>query len=286
MKKLKINENIKSIETNLNNYNLSKITTINNYDVYGIYNKITKCTKYFYFDKENKHVLIGSEKILIKSDKNILNTTNIIKNINYINNAIPCKIPIDLNKAKEYIDKINEIIKIKCPNLYINLDYIYNMSGYLVQYTLDPNYLLLCLFNKDKGCISSIELLIKIAYFNSYSISSKTNSNFENKKYNKLLRCIIILLMPLLGLDHLNSFAINPISAWLLITYYNATIPKIKDNNIFFKWIGKKEINKETLFEFFKDSGNVISLKIIPDEITLKNAEKNLYKIVNHEIIC
>ena len=65
---------------------------------------------------------------------------------------------------------------------------------------------------------------------NSLEISSETHPNLQGRKFNKLLRSVLILIASLITIDDkiniqtILSESINPISSWLLVKYYNAKI--------------------------------------------------------------
>jgi hypothetical protein len=73
-------------------------------------------------------------------------------------------------------------------------------------------------------CISTIELIILKS--GEISMNSKTNPLQEGKKYNKLLRNVLtIIATKITGVLYINSSAINPISAWLLLHLWTFKSP-------------------------------------------------------------
>jgi hypothetical protein len=86
-----------------------------------------------------------------------------------------------------------------------------------------PPDLLLCLNITKNGkihCISSISCKIKGGEM---EISSKTHRDYEGKKYNLLLRSAMILLAHhIRPITQIVSRAINPISAFSMVKYFNA----------------------------------------------------------------
>ena len=83
----------------------------------------------------------------------------------------------------------------------------------------------MCLYNGN-NCISSIELTYEGNGM--MAIDSKTREINRGKKYNKLLRSVIIIVSSLIichenKIIKIGSRAVNPISAWLLINYFNTT---------------------------------------------------------------
>lgn len=96
-----------------------------------------------------------------------------------------------------------------------------NVSFYEKNTTLPD--LLLCLNIRKNGkihCISSISCKIKGGEM---EISSKTHRDYEGKKYNLLLRSAMILLAyNIRPITKIVSRAINPISAFSMVKYFNA----------------------------------------------------------------
>jgi hypothetical protein len=131
-----------------------------------------------------------------------------------------CETEIDISGTEPKIKELNDLLTVKCGNLSLSLDYGYNMNGYVVSFSGSNRTLLLCLNHPEKGCISSIEV---ITDGSKLIINSKTKEEFEGKKYNKLLRAATIIIAPLLDCETLTSYAINPISTWLLMNSFNAT---------------------------------------------------------------
>jgi hypothetical protein len=148
---------------------------------------------------------------------------------------------LNLDKAKEELVKLNLSLQTKCRNLSLHLDYVYNhkQNSTLELYGLiDPYSLVLCLYN-DNHCISSITIEIEDVEI---TIDSNTHKKYEGKKYNILLRCILIIISKLLSgnIERIISMAINPASAHILIKHFGGIrlndIPEIavelSDKNI------------------------------------------------------
>ena len=76
----------------------------------------------------------------------------------------------------------------------------------------------------EGNCISSILLEYNR---NKITISSETYKVYESKKYNKLLRSTLLIIVTLLicnesdNITHIESVAINPISAWYFLNPTN-----------------------------------------------------------------
>jgi hypothetical protein len=154
------------------------------------------------------------------------------------------------------------------------------MNGEVETYTKELGTLLLCLNHSENGCISSIEIII--GDDEELIINSKTKSEFEGKKYNKLLRAATIIIAPYLDCSTLTSEAINPISTWLLMDSFNA-ITRDKELIEFLYYKGvlnsenpdqiiTKDIFTKELIQEFYDDGEKITLTI--DLKNPKNIEK------------
>ena len=154
---------------------------------------------------------------------------------------------------------------------------------------------MLCLYN-EHGCISSIELAINLTNTKipiSVHINSKTDALYENKKYNKLLRCVSLIIMRLISptITMLSSDTVNPISTYLLMKYFGG---RLIDKD-FFKWIANNNVvldpsNYRKLFneyyeyaEMYEGYGILVDIDI--NEETIKNAERLFIETVS-EISC
>jgi hypothetical protein len=207
---------------------------------------------------------------------------------------------LDFSGTLDKVAELNTILKKKCPNLSLHVDYIYNMvfPNDVVRTYNDAsilNYPVLCLYN-EHGCISSIELDIhttnkKIPI--SVSINSKTDALYENKKYNKLLRCVSLIIMRLISptITMLSSDTVNPTSTYLLMKYFGG---RLIDKD-FFKWIANNNVvldpsNYRKLFNEYYEyadmyEGYGILVDIDINEETIKNAERLFIETVS-EISC
>lgn len=304
-------------------FDLQQINIINKNIIYSI--TINGCI--YYFLGQNKKyllVLINDEYYMLKLDEShkdidmtlledikqqlpindVMKKRSLIKylrrtDILYFRYDV-CHKSLDLRRAQAKVLELTRILQTKCPNLSLHLDYIYNMhppnNRFVLWGTIYPNpYLLvLCLYN-EHGCISSISINLEDESIN---IGSVTDSKFEGKKYNKLLRCVIILISVLLPLhiSRIISGALNPISAYLLLTYFGGIIPPpaIESGNTnFFRFLETNSISitpetdyKELCKEFEKTNGEfelVVYIELTQENIA--NAERKFHAILD-EILC
>ena len=198
--------------------------------------------------------------------------------------------------ARKRIEDLNLMLQDKegCNDFTIELNYCHSINLEDIELAnddIEDEDLILCL-NNSKGCISHIIIKHDENDENTLVISSKTNSDYRNKKYNKLLRCVVIIISELLytNIEKIVSNAENPISAYLLITYFNGTI---LDSSIdFFKYLktNRIDINKvknyKLLFEKFKKhSGFNLDIKVDINPSNVQNAIAKFDEILN-EISC
>jgi len=195
--------------------------------------------------------------------------------------------------ARNTLINLNKILQQKCPNLNLQLEYLHNFQPpykRIATYSNNPNYLILALCNENK-CISSVEILLND--LDNIEINLRTDSDYEGKKYSKLLCSIIIIIANLLkkNIKNIKAFAINPTSAWLLIRYFNSTIP-IDDNLSFYNYLenNKIDINKITVdtikdYEIYTDNNFELYLSIPINDININNATQQ-YNEIMKEISC
>lgn len=122
--------------------------------------------------------------------------------------------------------ELNE--KMNCIDYRISIDYIFQMENnteinlYQFNDNATSTRLLLCIFNSNNACISSL-IIDYYEKIKSVVISSKTKIDYEGKKLNKLLRAICIIIANKLfpEIQYIKSDALNPISAYLMINVFN-----------------------------------------------------------------
>jgi hypothetical protein len=182
---------------------------------------------------------------------------------------------INIAKARKKIEEINAKLREKCDGkLYLDLDFLNNMTrkrSNIALYENSGTEIVLCLnyyfpsayeTRASVHCVSSIACKIN-KNAGELEISSKTNENYEGKKYNLLLRSVCFAVAPLItytkpgsitrsrssmrsnktmsnkrtkfisntnlvySVRSIVSYAINPISTFSLVKYFNAYNPDL-----------------------------------------------------------
>lgn len=144
---------------------------------------------------------------------------------------------INMPNVDIYIDELNIELQLKCKKLKLQFGFKNQLSGEITQYEDTDDFPLLCLYYNEK-CISSISLYYNYNNTNTIEILSRTHESYYNKKYNKLLRAITILICNKIYfcnslIKQIMSHPNSPISAWTLKNEYSIThnLDKIKENN-------------------------------------------------------
>lgn len=147
-------------------------------------------------------------------------------------------IQLDLKFTRGPLLTLNKKIKSICDNklelaIYDNVKTNEELqSASLYDDDSDPDFVICLNYKKDdtKNCISSISCKINKENF-SVEFSSKTEKIYEGKKYNVILRSVLIILCPYIkikiddtyhNISEIISRAINPISIYLLARYFHA----------------------------------------------------------------
>jgi len=237
--------------------NLTKINTINGRDIYRftlngcdhfVNNWLNK--SYVYINTEVPTILKLKETAKDLTDEDIARITSIIGTEDdipklrrldvYTHKLNPeCFQSLNLNLAQETIDELNRVIQVKCKGLTLTLDYVYDIKPPQGRLTFmvptNPTDLYLCL-NNSVGCISSINLDYDS---DSITINSSTSDECQRKNYNKLLRCVVMIIAPLLSANFktIKSFAVNTISAYSLIRYFDGFIPMTEVNAPYYEFL-------------------------------------------------
>ena len=200
----------------------------------------------------------------------------------------------DLTEAKKEIEILNLLLSEK--GLKLELDYFYELvkkNERFALYSFDnfvdgtpgmcKSDLTLCLYNSE-GCISSIIYNIQNQII---IISSRTTIGCEKKKYNKILRCVSIIISKKINqnIEFLMSKAVNPISVISFCNSFDFIINK-KNQEDLFEYMGLGEdvsvINSDNkpdkfnkkIEEFFKKDGygNIVELYIPLNEENINKA--------------
>lgn len=261
----------------------------------------------------------------------------------YDYNEVKTDYIVNIDGAILRLNELNRMLQSKCPSLEVRLNYFINQPGILSTFYTE-NLLTLCLYNQG-NCIASI--MCKLENYplfgmtdedfererpipNSFEISSETNISVQGRKFNKLLRAVLIiisnqitvtknpqirlepledvpppppsqsLLLPRLpppptmpissamrgpAIQHILSQAINPISAWLSINYYNAEIIEpafiqyIRDIEI--KQNRKIEKIPQSLIEAYMKDRRDINTKIDLTDVNINKAFEEFKLILN-----
>lgn len=242
-------------------------------------NYIDDANPYVVFKDMDKHfVIIGlpgsypDESTIKRCQAALVRRKTIgTKNVQLVKDAIlleSCAPEIDLSKAQTIIEELNEKLAKKCPELFIKLapyyDYLeplhrYGQYGHICIGCQYYNTLILALCNSEK-CISSIELLM--VHDGEIMMNSKTDSEEEGKKYNKLLRAVLSIVGEKIpGMRYLKSKAMNPVSAWLLLSYSGA---RIEEGDEFADYANGKKITKDLINSYYTP-GTYKEIKLLVD---------------------
>ncbi len=199
----------------------------------------------------------------------------------------------DISDAIDLLNNLNMSLQEKCVNLEIRIGMMTEMTGQLHVYSpKSKKSLVVCLYyNND--CISSIQLVIND---DGIEIRSFTDEMYSGKKYNTLLRCVLLILANKIKLNGepinmLYSSATNPISAHLLMKSFNL-MPSSRDYNSEFtyfmdnKYKGDKENINDVVNKFYeahprKDIPILFDI-FLTDELIDKSLEN--FKLLTGEI--
>ena len=306
-----------------NMFALEKINELNGDSLYRI--RINGCFHYFYGCNKNYVLtIINEEYYLLKLDESHQDLDgNLIRRmeeflpittmrqkyalIAFLNDVDAdilyfrhreCPPHVDLTNAKTALVQWNQLLQTKCPNARLALDYVYDLrppANRLVSYRSDPSSLILCLYT-ERGCVSSIMITMEADMI---MIDSATDPPFSGRKYNKLLRCTVVLLSLLLSprLQRVTSHAIHPISAYVLLRYFDGIVSPVEENSDFFDWVNEKQITMDSTTDVrplldryqqsCKQSGRcfelMVHIELTPD--LLDKAERAFHQILE-EVVC
>jgi hypothetical protein len=190
-------------------------------------------------------------------------------------NQKECFKPFDLSKAKEKLLELSSELSSELNGYSISLDYIYNFesSNSVSAYNNAPEEtsLLLCM-NVSTNCVSSIDLWIQE---DTITILSGTSEHHLKRGYNKLLRCVVFILAPLIGetpfITKIISDALNPISAYSLLRYFDGKILSAETGILRQNTFTEFEEN----FDSFMESHDKLTIECpVNEETVRKNIEQ------------
>ena len=185
------------------------------------------------------------------------------------------------------LDNLNELLQEKCARhleLEIGPYERFKTRKNVSLYPAEDPRIVLCLNlvkRTSKHCISSISCKVDDDD-RSIEISSKTHEKHEGKKYNLLLRSAIILLAKHVKtqtgkpITKIVSRAINPISAFSMIKYFNA---QNDDLNAYMEENGIEpgNITLDNVRTYFDENGNIEADRELTEEeeaALMKNNEE------------
>lgn len=194
---------------------------------------------------------------------------------------------IILTYTRSILNHLNDNLRLKCGGtlqikLYKN-DELTNVDEHSIYENIITDFVICLVYTNAlsyKNCISSISC--KINDDNSLEFSSMTNPMFEKKKYNLLLRSVLIQICQFIHIrrehkiyriNKIISRAINPISIYLLSKYFNAHNDKLE---IFMeeKSITHKKLTPELTEEFYNSLDDDI-MDIEDEEEAARRFKKN-----------
>jgi len=204
---------------------------------------------YYVLDMEGKDIDTDTDNRIISDfmldfdleffDKDLFLSNNI--EVYILDSVFGCFMHNNNKTIQDKLAYLNRRLQKKCPDMKLVFDNYYNLEGDLsILFDYKYDSYILCLYY-NKNCISSI--LLKFID-NRFEINSNTNPHYGKNKYNKLLRCVLIIIC--YGfvcndtiLTYLESNPINPISSWLLISNFE-TIVTNNDGTV------RKDFNTDT----------------------------------------
>lgn len=136
--------------------------------------------------------------------------------------------PEEVEQAQQEIARLNELLN--CKDYFLEMkrqeDFIRTISfSSLFECLEGTNPWFVCLIHQtpdgNRRCVSNIVLTLKNTT-NDVSICSYTHRDYENRKINRLLRAVVILVANKIPkLKTISSLPSNTISAYLLLKYFN-----------------------------------------------------------------
>ena len=195
-----------------------------------------------------------------------------------------CVKKLDLSMAKKTLSHLNA--NLNCTGYKFDIGFVNDMENNteISMFSANANGLCLCMFHND-SCISSISFYKSNETPNTIKISSFTKpvDDYAENNLNKLLRAVAILIAKDLYPDikNIESFAINPVSAYLMIKYLNGKIildKDYEDDEEYTIEINKIHNNKSLTYQdisnFYDTVLDDLTIVVKINEKNIKNAEK------------
>jgi hypothetical protein len=253
--------------------------------------------------------LLEAVKSVLKHTPIDLKEMDLFQNIISLNILTPYLglINFDNKDVRDKLSSINQELKKKCSGLEVMLNKFSKLHGVVKKFRRsydDPNDLILCLYKennktennkKEKKCVSSITL-----HQDGYDISidSFTESSEEKKKYNQLLRSILIIIsqyfknespfkrdVPKKFSTRIHSLAVNVISAWILISSYQTLVLTHREKHDFSDYIsGIIQQSKDNPTNGVININDQLDFKIIKinEQEVDELQNRGYYKIINY----
>jgi hypothetical protein len=142
------------------------------------------------------------------------------------------------------IAALNNLLQRKCPDLELHLGLLKELPGKVHVFNARlKNSTVLCLY-KSGECISSITL--KQSGPTVFELLSATDAAYQNKKYNTMLRMAASVLCRQLNptVNELQSDAVSPISAYLMMKYFDIVPDLDPEINADFSYFVNTELPK------------------------------------------
>jgi len=127
---------------------------------------------------------------------------------------------ISLLFVKRFIHRLNRMLRLSCPDLYITFTPKYDYY-FLALFSINP-------YEYFDNLLSSID--ISLHSNTTLDMDSETIANYRGLKYNKLLRAVAIIIAPHIIFNkystprYIRSYAVNPISAITLYKYFQVNL--------------------------------------------------------------
>lgn len=182
---------------------------------------------------------------------------------------------VTISHARAIVEELNRDLQAKCgSNMKLILKLYRNKHKDDAVYDENATaHWMVCLYTENR-CISTIVCKISPAT-KSFEISSKTEKEYEGRKYNVYLRAAVLLLAPYIkyrlpnrrnsSLHNMISRPVNNISTLLMIRNFNAQNPQVA---AFLEEYGKKssEITMDDIMKLYDELEPNVNLDKMDEE--------------------